>query len=431
MKNIAKIGLVCAVLFSACGTEKKPETKEPEQIKGLNHYITNDLSHFKYSDYIKRQADKFLATWQIKGMTVAVVKNERLVYTQGFGLGDAEAMKPVNPGDLFRVASVSKLVTAVGIMQLEKEGKLHLESKVFGPQGIIKDTILNHVKDPRLYTITVRNLLAHAGGWSVRYGDAAFISLDIARIVGDSAPATMQTYYKFISSRKLHFTPGTQSSYSNMGYMFLGEVIAWASGEPYEKYIQEHVLIPNRIYDMHIGASMLSGRRINEVKYYDQAESGLVPHYNGSGEMVPKPYGGNPIELLGPAGGWIASSLELSKLVTLIDGHNIVGDIFTNRQIAQMTIDEDERGPLGWKTIYKNGDWWRTGSMAGTSAAVRRQANGISWVVICNSSCWKGAFFTLEINRFMQEIQKKVKEWPNQDLFTYRPQPNDTVAAKK
>ena len=75
---------------------------------------------------------------------------------------------------------------------------------------------------------------------------------------------------------------------------------------------------------MHIGRSYLSGRRFNEVKYYESEESQPVPCFDGSGRLVPKQYGGNPIELLSSAGGWITSSIELAKLMVMIDGFNTV-----------------------------------------------------------------------------------------------------------
>lgn len=400
------------------------------ELEGLNNRITNDLSDFSGSAYIEKQINRFRRHWGLQGVSLAVVKDEKLVYAQGFGpanrIGDQ-----VQPGYLFRVASVSKLLTAVAIMKLVEDHKLQLDDCVFGPNGIIKDSIFNKVRDKKLYKITVRNLLSHSGGWTQRYGDPAFNSLTVAEKVGDEAPATIKSYYKFIASRRLSFYPGTQSSYSNMGYMFLEQVIATASGQPYEDFIQDNILIPNGITDMHIGNSYAANKRPNEVNYFEVEGSSLVPEYNGSGKMVAKSDGGNPIELLGSAGGWICSAIELARLVTYIDDEPGVPDILKASSIDEMTDNTYAQGPLGWKTTLNNGSWIRTGSMAGTSAMIKRTEDGLTWVFISNTSSWKGSLLSRDINQLMYQICRRVKDWPEEDLFNYYPIHKLEIAAVK
>jgi CubicO group peptidase (beta-lactamase class C family) len=389
--------------------------------QSLNFKLTNSLSQFAGSRIIEKEAGEFLQQWNLAGMTMSIVKDGKLVYAHGFGYADVDAKQPVEAGNLFRIASVSKLITAVSIIKLVEKKVISLDSKVFGPNAILKDPVFNSVKDKRLYNITVRHLLAHAGGWSVHYGDPAFNSLVVLEKTGETGAATMDSYCRFVAERKLHFEPGTRSSYSNMGYMFLGKVIEAVTGKKYEDFVRDEVLKPIGITDMHIGRSYLSDRRINEVRYYESEESPMIPAYDGSGRLVPKPYGGNPIELLGPAGGWIASSVELSKLMVLIDGLRSVPDMFPQSLINQMVVNDKLKGPLGWKVVKDNGDWVRTGSMAGTSAIMKRQSNGFSWVVIINSSSWKGPRLPAYVNYMMGKIEKSIKNWPKQDLFKYTP----------
>lgn len=434
MRLIKYLFVVLVLVFSFSSksyntSPQLPPLYKPEVI-GLNSRVTNDLSEFSDAYYIEKQVEQFRKFYSLHGVALAVVKDEKLVYAKGFGAADS-AGTPVEAGDLFRVASVSKLLTAVGIMKLVEEHKLSLEDKVFGPEGIIRDSVFNQVKDKRLYQITVRNLLAHAGGWTQRYGDPAFNSIIVAESVGDSLPATIQSYYKYIAARRLSFTPGTQSAYSNMGYMFLGEVISTVSGKSYESFLREDVLEPIGIVDMHIGNSYKQNRLANEVCYYQASNAAQIPEYNGSGKMVDKVNGGNPIELLGSAGGWICSVVELSRLVTYIDGNPEVKDILSENSIAEMTNNTYAHGPLGWKTTLTNGNWIRTGSMAGTSAMIKRQSDGITWVVISNTSSWKGSLLTNDINAMMARICLKVKDWPDQDLFNYYPNTTLTSSASK
>ncbi|MDX9882885.1 MAG: serine hydrolase domain-containing protein [Prolixibacteraceae bacterium] len=426
MKRFIKFFLLCTIVLLSCkqvNRNAKVAADKLEKLKAncLNSRISNHLSEFKYSDYLGRQFEHFMAKWSMTGMSVAIVKDERLVYARGFGYADRENKIKVVPGNVFRLASISKLITAVAILKLVENGKLSLGSKVFGENGILNDSIFQNPKDKRLKDITIRHVLAHSGGWSQRYGDPAFNSLSIAEKVDDVPPATIRSFYKFIAGRNLHFTPGTSSSYSNMGYMFLGEVISTISGRPYDEYIRDEILFPNGIYDMHVGASLESGRRENEVKYYEPEDSPLIPGFDGSNRLVPKVYGGNPIELLGPAGGWLASSVELARLLVLIDGNNKVKDIIPHGLLHEMVCHERTKGPLGWLRVSPDGDWWRTGSMAGTSAMMKRCKNGIGWVVLFNSSSWKGTLFANEINSIMTKVIGHVKAWPNHDLFDYHP----------
>ena len=420
--------LIFALIFSQC-TNTNNTTKPVEVPKkvqevdknSLNFKISNELSDFSGSSFIAKKADDFLKQWNLAGMTMAIVKDGKLVFAHGYGYSDVEAKTVVTPGNLFRIASVSKLITAVAIMKLVEKKVISLDSKVFGPKAILKDSIFNKVVDKRLYNITVRHLLAHAGGWTLTYGDPAFNSLVVLEKTGETGAATMDSYCRFVATRKLHFEPGKRSSYSNMGYMFLSKVIEAASGKKYEDFVINDVLKPQGILDMHIGRSYLADKRINEVKYYEAEDSPMIPSFDGSGTMVPKPYGGNPIELLSSAGGWIASSVELAKLMVLIDGFRSVPDMISGHLIDQMVVNKDFKGPLGWKVIKKNGDWIRTGSMAGTSAIVKRQSNGFGWVIIINSSSWKGPRLPAYVDYMMKQIEKKITLWPKNDLFKYEP----------
>lgn len=350
MKLFLKISVVVFLLLFNCKQVNRTQVMAGKiqelEFRGLNERISNDISEFSSADYIKRQAERFIKRHEMAGMSIAVIKDEKLVYAKGFGFADIENKQEVNPGNLFRLASISKLITAVGILKLVEDGRLTLDSKVFGPDAILNDSVFTVVRDRRLKDITVRHLLAHSGGWSQRYGDPAFSSRSISSKMGDPAPATMQTYYKYVASRRLHFTPGTRVSYSNMGYMFLGKVIERVSGKDYDNYIRNEILIPNGITDMYIGSSFADGRRPNEVKYYEQRGSLPVPCFDGSGKYVPKSYGGNPVELIAAAGGWIASSVELAKLLVLIDGWQGVKDIVPDSLMDDML-----------STKYAEGHW--------------------------------------------------------------------------
>ena len=76
------------------------------------------------------------------------MKNDRLIYSKGYGFADEEENVPMDVMHVFRIASISKLITAVAIMKLQEEGKLTLQDRVFGPEGILNDTIFSDIKTP-------------------------------------------------------------------------------------------------------------------------------------------------------------------------------------------------------------------------------------------------------------------------------------------
>lgn len=384
--------------------------------KPVNQRLSNDESEFEYTDYIDNQVNRFMQNSGLKGVSIAVVDSEKLVFSRSYGYADEELGIETSPEHLFRLASISKLVTAVAIMKLVEEGKLHLNDQVFGEKGFFNDPEYLQIRDHNLLDIKIINLLNHTAGWTQRYGDPMFNPLTIAKIVGDAPPATVDTYLKYVISRRLYSKPGAMYSYSNMAYMFLGTIIEKVTGMPYEDYVQFHILFPNGIYDMHLAKNYYEDRYPNEVKYYDIEGSEKILPFNGDSISVPKPYGGNDIELLGAAGGWIASAAELAKFMTLIDGYSEVPDILSKKSIARMT--EEHNTALGWRDSY-GGFWIRTGSFAGTANMILRRPDGLEWVFLCNSSNWQGPRFSHDINQLMNKITNRVDSWPNMDLFNY------------
>lgn len=431
MKNIAVL-LTCLFILSdfTAGVSNKGlhEPFVPASIKPINKRLTNDLSESDFSGYIDRSVNRFISRNELKGASIAILKDEKLVFAKGYGFADEERNEPISPKHLFRIASISKLITATAVMKLRENGKLSLSDNVFGDNGIINDEKYFPYKDKRLNNITIKHLLEHSGGWTQRYGDPMFVPTTISKRVNEDGIATIDTYLKFITSRRLHFSPGTRSSYSNLGYVILGEVISRVSGMPYEEFVKQHVLLPLGITDMHLGNSRHADKFSNEVRYYEQKGSLPVKAFDGSKELRPKSDGGNNISLLGAAGGWIASPPELAKFLASVDGSPGLTDILSIESIEKMT-KPNRRGfhPLGWRGTNKYGNWWRTGSMPGTAAMMKRKANGISWVFLSNTSSWKGPIFNSDIDRFMEQITKKVSSWPNHDLFYYY-QPKEIFA---
>ncbi|MEF9985751.1 MAG: serine hydrolase, partial [Bacteroidales bacterium] len=94
-------------------------------------------------------------------------------------------------------------------------------------------------------------------------------------------------------------------------------------------------------------------------------------------------------------------------------------DILSKQTINLMTEFSKERKPIGWASVTKD-EWFRSGSMAGTSALIKRQKNGYTWIFISNSSSWNGPRLTKFMSTSISQALLRVNEWPKRDLF-YEP----------
>jgi CubicO group peptidase (beta-lactamase class C family) len=407
-----------AISFSDKSSVEKvipSEEKKPISLK-----LSNNLSAYESMQGLDQQIEIFMKKWNIVGASVAVVKDERLIYTKGFGFADKENNVNVEPKHLFRVASVSKLITATAIMRLVEDGKLSLTDTVFGANGILNQEEFLNFKDSRINTITLKNLLNHSSGWTNKKGDPMFQNLAIAKKMDKELPINSETVIQYVlENRKLDYAPGKKSVYSNFGYAVLGLIIEKSTNLSYEDYVISQILNPIGIYDMRLGKSLEQDKYENEVKYYGLKGERNVLSSFGTGEMVPKYYGGNSIETLGSAGGWLASPTELMKLIVAIDGFDLREDILSDESIVEMTKSSKKIRPFGWTGTDKNGYWWRTGTLSGTSALVKREKNGISWVLIINTSPKYGARFPIQINKTIIRGLATVDDWPSYDLFDY------------
>ncbi len=375
------------------------------------------FSEDKTFSQIDRRMDRFMNRWELAGASVAIAQDGKLVFAKGYGYADSENREKAEPHHLFRVASISKLITAAGIMKLVEENKLSLHDKVFGSNGILNVAPFNDYLDRRVENIEVIHLLNHSGGWSNRWGDPMFMPQTVATGLGKELPVSDEDIISFMLGKRLHFPPGTMSSYSNLGYAILGRIIEARSGQDYESFIRTRLLYPLGIFDMRLGGSFPEERAELEVKYYEPAGQMLVDDFTGNGQKVPRSYGGNDIRTLGAAGGWIASATDLLKFLLAIDGMPYPEDILTPESIEIMTTPvRPGFQPLGWRGASSD-RWVRTGTLSGTSTLMVRRSDGISYVVLFNSNTWKGPMLSTEIRTLMDQAIAQTNSWPSHDLF--------------
>jgi CubicO group peptidase (beta-lactamase class C family) len=365
--------------------------------------------------------------WGIPGGAIAVVKDGRLVLARGYGYSDAVAKEPVAPDALFRIASVSKPITAVAILRLAEQGKLDLDARAFAMLPNLTPPSGSTV-DPRLADITIRQLLSHLGGWDRdRSYDPMFRSSQIAQALGTAAPASVESVIRYMRGQPLDFTPGERYAYSNFGYAVLGRIIERVAGKPYGTYVRESVLQPMGITRMFLGHSLPQDRLPGEVHYYDGG--GLTTSVFPPGGAVPVPYGGFNIEAMDAHGGWVASAVDLARFITAVDGLTTRPDVLRPETIALMTAAPAkvwDGSPFhyaaGWLVRPAQGNWWHDGSLPGTSALIVRTGSGLAWAVLFNArSMSAGSTFEQEVDPAVWQAVGQVTTWPTHDLFSQYP----------
>jgi N-acyl-D-amino-acid deacylase len=356
---------------------------------------------------------------------VAVAKDGKLVYSRGFGFADVTTREPIQPTSLFRIASISKPITAVAVLQLIEQGKLKLDDKVF---DILDDKplLLDDAKfDERQKEITIRNLLEHRGGWDRdKSFDAMFQSIRFAKALDKPSPAEPADIIRNMLGLPLDFAPGERYAYSNYGYCLLGRVIERLTSQPYDQYVQQHVLQPLKITTMKIGASHLEGRAPNEVRYYDPG-MGTSIFAENQGKPTPSTYGTFYLESLDSHGGWIASAVDLVKFAQAFDRPEQCAVLKPASIRTMFTRPEGESKvpyyALGWyvRPVGDQQTTWHTGSLPGTSTILLRRHDGLDVAVLFNSRVSPTAeHLTRALDAPLHAALDRVRDWPAIDLYS-------------
>lgn len=346
-------------------------------------------------DSIDLEVRDFMRKWHIRGLEISAIKDGENILEKAYGWADVNAGRHMTPDNTMRIASVSKLVTATGIMKLKDEGRLGLTDRLFGDDGILNEYNC-FIKDRRYSLITIDNLLRHEGGFSQKGGDPMF-----SRRCGADNEALLQREL----ARPLAFYPGTSMEYSNLGFLLLSLVIEKVTGMPYEDWIRENLLLPAGIEDMRIARNGPDERYAGEVHYYTD-----------NGDETPC-YCKNDIRALSGAGAWTASANDLCRFAAAIDGRDDIPDILSRQSVMEMTCWYDPYTySLGWNDTDPEKGWTRTGSYSGTSALVWYFPDGSCWALISNTSSWKGAGFSRNTKALIKKLHRKISSQTNQNI---------------
>ena len=356
---------MCAAILSGCFVFALSGTRTAAQAIAA---VTQTVAADRYSaarENAERQAREWIARGT-PGLALAVAVDGKLVYSEGFGFADLEERVPVWPTTKFRIASISKPVTAVGLMELVEAGKVDLDASVqkYVPSFPDKGA-----------PITVRMVAGHLAGIRHYQGDEFLIQKHYASVTDG---------LKIFQDDPLVSPPETKFNYSSYGFNLLSAVIESASGENFLAYMQEHVFTPIGLVHTTPDQNTLIVEQ--RSRFYEKAKDGGPEN---------APYVDNSYKWAG--GGFLSTAEDLVRFGSaLLQPGFLKGDSLKTMFTSQKTSTGEETGyGIGWghgkspsgKTIYAHSG----GAVGGTSQLVVYPESHIVIALVTNysDSQWK------------------------------------------
>lgn len=303
----------------------------------------------------------FLGEHNVPGVSVAIGLNGEVIWTGGFGFANLQHSVPAGPHTVYRIASISKPITAVIAMMLAEEGKLDLDA----PIGEYLP-IYPHKAD----VMTMRHLLCHTSGIR-HYRGEEFLSSRRYRSV--------LTPLAVFADDTLLFAPGEKFSYTTYGYTLASAVIEAAAGQSFLDLLREKIVLPNRLYSLAPEKS-------------EQIIPNLASFYLVEGnEIYNAPYVDNSNKWAG--GGLVATAEDLVRFALGLLSGEMISDSTREKMFTRQTTNDGrqiEYG-LGWRIdededTRKRVIWHTGGAMGGSGVLFFYPDAGVVYASLANTS---------------------------------------------
>ncbi len=238
---------------------------------------------------------------KVAGLSVAVVKKNKIIYTHSFGKKNLETGEPLTNENIFRIASISKSFSATSIMQLVEAGKISLDEDVSNLVGF-------KIRNPKYpeTVITLKLLLSHLSSINDSEG---YFSLDYIN------PAKNPNWAKCYND----YEPGKGYQYCNLNFNMVGTIIERTSGERFDQYVKHHILDPIGLYGGYCVDSLDKTKFASIYDYNaDSAKFILSPNaYAPRSEEIANYTMGYSTPIFSPTGGMKISATDLAKYMTM------------------------------------------------------------------------------------------------------------------
>lgn len=328
---------------------------------------------------ITARMQEFVTSGELSGVVAVVGRKDGVVYHEAVGNGTIDPKSPMAKDALFRIASMTKPVTAVAVMILADEGKLSVDDRVekhlpefkgqkLMAQGADGKPVL--VAPPR--PITLRDLLTHTsglpGGYPKEYAD-----------VYQKRNHTLAETTAAIAHEPLRFEPGTKWAYCNSGIDTLGRIVEVVSGQRYEDFLKDRIFEPLDMHDTTFYPTPNQRKRLATL--YDRKASGPLT-------AVPAPFLDAPERAKHPvpAGGLFSTGADLAKLYRMMlhKGQLNGKRILSEKAVAEMTRTQTGDIKTGFVDGMSFGYGW----------AVVKQPKGVTEALSAGTYGHGGAFGT-------------------------------------
>ncbi|MFB0543889.1 MAG: serine hydrolase [Candidatus Bathyarchaeia archaeon] len=268
---------------------------------------------------LEDQIVKAMAQARVPGASIALVKDDEVVYAKGFGARNLKENAPATPHTLYGIGSCTKSFTALAVMQLVEEGKLDVQD----PMKKYVPLKLGYEETP----IRINHLLTHSSG----VPSLGVANILIGKMTGvDEYWIPMSTFEDFLlyingASKEVAAEPGKRYFYFNTGYTLLGEIVERVSEMSYEDYIKEKILKP------------LEMNRSTFLKEDFERDPDTMTAYRKSrdGSIVATVHPFH--KLVYAPGGLLSSVVECANYLTM----NMSGGVFEGKRLVDASLMEE------------------------------------------------------------------------------------------
>ena len=290
-----------------------------------------------------------------RDVSASVVFQGQVIHT--FAASTAKSSRPVTADTNFRIASVSKILTAQTVLKLVEQGLLQLDVPIV---GLIADSFGLTVADERARNITIRHLLSHTSGIS-----------NFLQIFFDPGSYDQMGMLREALSEQLASEPGSTFKYGNVSYVLLGKAIELVTGLSYQDATKNLVLTPLGLDSFRL------------VGTYEFGPNDALHAVSGNRTYM---------EQLGPAGAWVATSADVAKLLDSLDPQSPSVHVISSESMELMKLPATPQGvtPL-WDyglglRLFVSGEWGHSGSIENVHAMVVHRPDGLVVSVLVNGT---------------------------------------------
>ncbi|MBC6110495.1 serine hydrolase [Pedobacter sp. CCM 8938] len=301
--------------------------------------ITYSISSYAQVEKAEAEIQDIMAKYSAVGVSVAVVKQNKIIYTHSFGLKNVENNVPLTDQDLFRIASISKSFSATSIMQLVEAGKIALDDDFSNLVGF-------KVRNPKFpeTIITLKMMLSHRSSLNDSQG---YLKLDV--INPDKNPDWAKCYNSY--------EPGKGYEYCNLNFNLIGTVIEKISGERFDNYVKNHLLKPLGLYAGYCVDSLDSAKFVtlyeynNDTKTFTPAPTAYAPRR----EEIKNYVMGYSTPIFSPTGGMKISAPDLAKYMTMHMNYGTYNGVKImskkHSKLMQTKISEEEGYAMAMRSV--------------------------------------------------------------------------------